>query len=49
MEKGGGRLGRGKQGGGGREEGVWRGSRSKDWRFELQEQFELDMEEAELD
>ena len=49
MGKGEGRLGRGRQGGGGREGAVWRGSRSKDWRLELQEELELDMEEVELD
>jgi hypothetical protein len=48
VEKGEGRVGRGRQGGRGGEGAVWRGSRSKDWRLELQE-FELDMEEVELD
>ena len=28
---------------------MWRGSRSKDWRLELQEEVELDMEEVDLD
>ena len=55
MGNGGGRLGRGRQGGGGREGAVWTGSRSKDWRLELQEELELleelelDLEEVELD
>ena len=49
MGNGKGRLGRGRQGGGRSEEAVWRESRSKDWRLELQEEFELDMEEVELD
>ena len=49
MEKGEGMVGRGRQRGGGREGAVWRGSRSRDWRLELQEELELDMEDVELD
>ena len=49
MGNGEGRLGRGRQGGGGSEGAVWRESRSKDWRLELQEEVELDMEEVDLD
>ena len=42
-------MGRGRQRGGGRAGAVWSGSRSKDWRLELQEELELDMDDVELD